>query len=229
MGAPGTLSTGGRKEHPGMFNHPTDDPILVLTEEQSWQLLSSAELGRLVLVVGGRPDIFPVNIAADGHSLVFRTAPGTKLAELSVNEQVLVEADAFSPEGWSVVVRGTAERLETSQEIAHAESLGLHSWVPTLKDFYVRATPTEASGRHFLFGPQGERELGSGSDSARSWPPLVLASHSPHPWRRRETGADRSLRGHLRCSPCPHPRAGLVPAGPGAHSHRPRVPLGLPR
>ncbi|GAA1818204.1 pyridoxamine 5'-phosphate oxidase family protein [Nesterenkonia flava] len=150
-----------------MFNHPTDVPILVLTEEQSWQLLSSAELGRLVLIVGGRPDIFPVNIAADGRSLIFRTAPGTKLAELSVNEQVLVEADDFSSEeGWSVVVRGTAERLETSQEIAHAESLGLHSWVPTLKDFYVRVTPTEVSGRHFLFGPQRERELGEGSDSA---------------------------------------------------------------
>ncbi|MGO1549226.1 MAG: pyridoxamine 5'-phosphate oxidase family protein, partial [Nesterenkonia sp.] len=66
-----------------MFDHPNDEPILVLTDEQCWQLLERIQHGRLVAVVDGRADIFPVNVIAHQRALVFRTAPGTKLAELT--------------------------------------------------------------------------------------------------------------------------------------------------
>ncbi len=149
-----------------MFDHPNNEPILVLDEEQSWKLLENTQHGRLVLVVSGEPDIFPINYAVQGRSLIFRTAPGTKLAKASVNDHVLFETDGIlSDEAWSVIVRGTAERLETSAEIAEAEALNLQPWVPTVKDHYVRVTPTEVSGRHFRFGPHPERELGEGSEA----------------------------------------------------------------
>lgn len=35
--------------------------------------------GRLAVVVGGRPLVFPVNFALDGESIVLRTDTGTKL------------------------------------------------------------------------------------------------------------------------------------------------------
>ncbi|WP_147103305.1 pyridoxamine 5'-phosphate oxidase family protein [Nesterenkonia populi] len=150
-----------------LFDHPNQNPVLTLAEDQSWQLLSTAELGRLVLVVSGRPDIFPVNFAVQDRTIVFRTAPGTKLAELTVNDQIVFEADAVLPEeGWSVIVRGTAEQLQTSDELAAAEALGLETIVPTVKEHYVRVTPTEITGRHFLRGPAPEADPGSGSNAS---------------------------------------------------------------
>ncbi len=143
-----------------MFPHAANEPILSLTDEQCWQLLENTQHGRLVVVVDGTADIFPVNFATQDRTLVFRTAPGSKLAQIAVNENVVFETDGIlSDEAWSVVVRGTAERLETSAEVARAEALDLRPWVPSLKDHYVRIVPGEISGRHFRFGPHPEREI----------------------------------------------------------------------
>lgn len=143
-----------------MFEHPDDNPVLVLDEDQAWKLLESTKHGRLVVTVTGEPDIFPVNFATSGRKLYLRTAPGNKLAELTINEKVLFETDGIlSDEAWSVVLRGTARVLNQSADIAAAEALGLKPWVPTLKDFYVEIEPTSISGRHFQFGEHPEREI----------------------------------------------------------------------
>lgn len=148
-----------------MFDHPNDEPILVLSDQQCWQLLERIQHGRLVAVVDGRADIFPVNVVAQDRTLVFRTAPGTKLAEVTVNENVLFESDGIlSDQAWSVIVRGTAEQLQTSTELAEVEKLDLRPWTQTVKDHFVRITPTEVSGRHFRFGAHVERGLGEGSE-----------------------------------------------------------------
>lgn len=142
-----------------MFDHADGNPVLNLDDEQSWKLVEGAKHGRLVVTVAGEPDIFPVNYVVSGRTLFIRTAPGNKLAELTINSHVLFEMDGIlSDEAWSVVLRGTARVLEQSAEIAAAEALGLKSWVPTLKDFYVEIEPTSLSGRHFQFGEQAERE-----------------------------------------------------------------------
>jgi nitroimidazol reductase NimA-like FMN-containing flavoprotein (pyridoxamine 5'-phosphate oxidase superfamily) len=101
-----------------------------------------------------------VNYVTSGRKLYLRTAPGNKLAQLTINSRVLFEADGIlSDEAWSVVLRGTARVLSTSAEIEAVEALGLKTWVPTLKDFYVEILPTSVSGRHFQFGEQPEREI----------------------------------------------------------------------
>lgn len=139
-----------------LFTH--DDPILVLDEEQSWKLLENTQHGRIVLTAAGETDMFPINYRAHDGVLLLRTAPGTKLAELTINENVLFEADGItSEEAWSVVVKGTARVLTLSQEIADAEALNLKTWVSTFKDFYVEIKPSRISGRHFNFGEQPER------------------------------------------------------------------------
>jgi nitroimidazol reductase NimA-like FMN-containing flavoprotein (pyridoxamine 5'-phosphate oxidase superfamily) len=143
-----------------MFEHEDGNPILKLDDEQSWKLIDSTKHGRLVVTVAGEPDIFPVNYLASGRKLFLRTAPGNKLAELTINSKVLFETDGvLSEEAWSVVLRGTARVLDQSADIAAAEALGLKPWVPTLKDFYVEITPTSVSGRHFQFGEHPEREI----------------------------------------------------------------------
>lgn len=143
-----------------MFEHADENPILVLDDDQSWKLIEGTKHGRLVVIVGGEPDIFPVNYAVNGRKLYLRTAPGNKLAELTINAKVLFETDGIlSDEAWSVVMRGTARVLDQSADIAAAEALGLKPWVPTLKDFYVEIQPTSVSGRHFQFGEHPEREI----------------------------------------------------------------------
>lgn len=142
-----------------MFPHAEGEPVLTLTDEQAWSLLSGARHARLGLAVDGDPDIVPVNIRAHDGAVYFRTAPGSKLAELTVNPTVVVQADGIlADQAWSVLVRGTARRLESEAEVAEAEALGISPWVPTLKDFYVRVDATSISGRHFLFGPHPERD-----------------------------------------------------------------------
>jgi nitroimidazol reductase NimA-like FMN-containing flavoprotein (pyridoxamine 5'-phosphate oxidase superfamily) len=141
-----------------MFKHADANPVLELDEEQSWKLLEAAKHGRLVVSVAGEPDIFPVNYVTSGRKVYLRTAPGNKLAQLTINSTVLFETDGvLSDEAWSVVLRGTARVLSTSAELAAVEELGLKSWVPTLKDFYVEIEPSSVSGRHFQLGEQPER------------------------------------------------------------------------
>ena len=143
-----------------MFTHADNHPVLELDDEQSWKLLEATRHGRLVVSVAGEPDIFPVNYLASDRKIYLRTAPGNKLAQLTINSRVLLEADGiFSDEAWSVVLRGTARVLTTSAELAAVEELGLKTWVPTLKDFYVEIVPTTVSGRHFELGEQPEREI----------------------------------------------------------------------
>ena len=130
------------------------DPISVLDRHESWKLLKGQTLGRLAVSVTGQPDIFPVNFRADDTSIVFRTAPGSKLLEVTINDRVAFETDGYDiDEAWSVVVKGTARVLEGQAEIFAAEDLGLRSWVPTVKPVFVRILPTEVSGRRFQFGP----------------------------------------------------------------------------
>jgi nitroimidazol reductase NimA-like FMN-containing flavoprotein (pyridoxamine 5'-phosphate oxidase superfamily) len=70
-----------------------DDPVTVLSEDESWSLLSSMSLGRLVTSLGGQPEIFPVNFVTQRPTVLFRTAEGTKLFSAVMNNQVAFEAD----------------------------------------------------------------------------------------------------------------------------------------
>ncbi|OJU38801.1 MAG: hypothetical protein BGN97_10780 [Microbacterium sp. 69-10] len=71
----------------------TEDPVVRLSEEECWQRLKGPEIGRLVTHVGEVIDIFPINYVIDDRTIVFRTAEGSKLVELTVNDEVLFEVD----------------------------------------------------------------------------------------------------------------------------------------
>jgi nitroimidazol reductase NimA-like FMN-containing flavoprotein (pyridoxamine 5'-phosphate oxidase superfamily) len=134
------------------------DPLAPLAESECWRLLRAAPVGRLAVSVGGEVDVFPVNFAVSGGALFFRTAPGDKLLELSVNPRVAFEIDGLEAGvAHSVVVKGIAERLESQTEIDEADRLPLTPWVPTLKYRWVRIAPTAISGRAFIVAPEPAR------------------------------------------------------------------------
>ncbi|SIT69377.1 pyridoxamine 5'-phosphate oxidase family protein [Microbacterium sp. RU33B] len=136
----------------------TSDPVTVLTSQQCWEALGRQELGRLVTRVGNVLDVFPVNYIVDERSVLFRTAPGSKLFELTVSDEVLFEVDDHSDvDAWSVVVRGHAHALTSSADVERADTLALAPWIPTLKYTYVRIVPAAVSGRRFVRGPEPDR------------------------------------------------------------------------
>lgn len=133
-------------------------PVEVLDERECWELLELAPMGRIALAAAGELDIFPLNFAVHDGALWFRTAPGTKLVELTVNPDVALEIDGWDDgEAFSVVVKGVAERLEHASELDEAERLPLTPWVPTLKYRWVRIRPSTVTGRRFRRGPEPER------------------------------------------------------------------------
>lgn len=127
-----------------------NDAVMILDETGCRERLAEQEVGRLVTHVGDVIDVFPVNYVVDGGDIVFRTAEGSKLFELSVNDEVLFEVDDHTEtDAWSVVVRGAARRLATVTEVEAADALPLRPWIPTLKYNYVRITPSSLTGRAF--------------------------------------------------------------------------------
>ena len=131
-----------------------DKPMDVLSAEESWKLLSSRSLGRLVTCVDGHPEIFPVNYVVQRGTVLVRTAEfATKLFTVVMNAHVVFEADDHNvSEGWSVIVKGIAQVLNSSDEIEEAERAQLLPWTAGMKPRYVRVEPTDVSGRRFRFG-----------------------------------------------------------------------------
>ena len=135
------------------------EPITILSESESWQLLGSVALGRLVTSVDGQPEIFPVNFVVQRRTVLFRTAEGTKLVSAVINNRVVFEADEHDvAEGWSVIVKGHARVLHDSDEIEEAERAQLLPWTATVKRSYVRVIPSVITGRRFRFGAEPDRE-----------------------------------------------------------------------
>ena len=129
------------------------NPVTVLEESRCWDLLASQDVGRLATALQGMPEIFPLNFVVDGESVVFRTAEGSKLVELVINEQVAFEVDGWNDNGgWSVVIKGSAAVVPSGEQHDRAEALPLRPWVPTIKTNFVRITSTEIKGRRFEFG-----------------------------------------------------------------------------
>ena len=134
------------------------ESMTVLSEDESWHLLASMALGRLVTCLEGQPAIFPVNFVVQRRTVLFRTAEGAKLFSAVMNNRVAFEADDHNvSEGWSVIVKGRARVLNTSAEIQEAERAQLLPWTATSKHRYVRVIPSVITGRRFRFGSEPDR------------------------------------------------------------------------
>jgi len=81
-----------------------------IPEAECLELLGRNTLGRFAFVAERRQEIFPVTYGLKAGTVVFRTAPGTKLAHAPGTESAfeIDEYDAETGVGWSVGVHGTA-------------------------------------------------------------------------------------------------------------------------
>ena len=122
-----------------------------LRPDVCWTLLRSIVVGRLAVCLHDRPEIFPVNFIVDHGTIVFRTAPGTKLTAATACPTVAFEADDYRPEvaeAWSVVVKGRAEQI-TRDDLMETVTLPLFPWHAGSKQRFIRIVPDEITGRRF--------------------------------------------------------------------------------
>jgi len=95
-----------------------------------------------------RADIFPVNYLVDASTLLFRSAPGTKLDELRSAPEAAFEVEGEDEVGhWSVVIRGTAQIIGDDVAVIGSAALQLQPWAGGAKRNFVRITPSAVSGR----------------------------------------------------------------------------------
>ena len=126
-----------------------------LSQQTCWELLASTPVGRIGVLVDSAPEVYPVNYAVDGRSLVFRTDPGNKLRGLGRSPSVCFQIDWFDLDqrtGWSVLVKGRAEEILDSDELQRAAHIGLEYWTFGAKDCWVQVIPVEVTGRRIHRG-----------------------------------------------------------------------------
>jgi uncharacterized protein len=127
-----------------------------LTEQESERLLASQDLGRVAMVIDGRPQIFPVNYAFADGVVVFRTGEGLKL-DRSPTTAVAFETDGLDEAkglAWSVIVQGTAQNITNtidplSERLRH---LSVSPVAPGDRHYWVGIYSSQISGRRFKLG-----------------------------------------------------------------------------
>ncbi|MDQ0663774.1 hypothetical protein QFZ35_002272 [Arthrobacter ulcerisalmonis] len=150
-----------------MTESPAGSQTEILGADECWRYLRSSYIGRLAVINGDVPEIFPVNFSVAGETLVFRTAPGTKLRALLSGAVAALEVDGLNPyatEVWSVVAKGRPQPFdETSMHVP--DDADREPWQPGIKDHLVAITPTDITGRRFAVRSR-----------TRWWPPVDFSA-----------------------------------------------------
>jgi nitroimidazol reductase NimA-like FMN-containing flavoprotein (pyridoxamine 5'-phosphate oxidase superfamily) len=142
----------------------TDDPrggliatLEKLGESECYNLLATETVGRVGLLVQGRPEVLPVNYALDGTTVLFRTAEGSVLndASLCVVAFETDWVDEASHAGWSVMVQGVAQDIgdaidATSERLRR---LSLITWAPGTRQRWFRIDADKVTGRRIRVTP----------------------------------------------------------------------------
>ncbi len=132
---------------------PARNELLELSRAECLELLAATSFGRLAVCTGeGAPVVRPVNYVFDepSQSVVFRTAPGSKLHALIRSTQAAFEIDDARPQqrtGWSVIIVGVTEQVSSPGEIRRLEGIGVDPWGPGEKAHWVRIRAWTVSGR----------------------------------------------------------------------------------
>jgi nitroimidazol reductase NimA-like FMN-containing flavoprotein (pyridoxamine 5'-phosphate oxidase superfamily) len=120
--------------------------------EECRRLLGRTVLGRLGVIVDGRPEIFPVNHVFDAYNncVVFPSNDRTKLRAALNWPWVAFEVDGMDPAdagGWSVLVVGHAEELVDAEEIERLATQRSVPWAAGQSTRWIRIVPTKITGR----------------------------------------------------------------------------------
>lgn len=136
---------------------PTAD-LLILSEVECRELLSSVEIGRVITSVEALPAAFPVNFRVIDNKVVFRTRAGAKFDAALNNTVVGFEVDDVDPSNgsaWSVLVVGRSEVVTDPDAILLLDRHDIRSWAGARLPHYVVVNIDRLSGRR-VPGPSAD-------------------------------------------------------------------------
>ncbi|WP_052390733.1 pyridoxamine 5'-phosphate oxidase family protein [Streptomyces sp. NRRL B-24484] len=145
-----TLLGAGTEVPPGRAAAAAEPVVEELAPAECWAKLASGGVGRVVLSTGSGPLALPVNFRVSDGTVVYRTAEGSSVCPepgTSLAFEVDLVDEALSS-GWSVLVRGTAVRLDEPGAVERLKRRGRpEPWVGEGRDVYVRIRTSSVTGR----------------------------------------------------------------------------------
>ena len=140
----------------------------VLSPDECRELLRHEQVGRIGFNQRGQTVILPVNYACVAESILFRTAPGSKLDLAIRNGPASFEVDDWDSDvrsGWSVLVKGRAEEVTDEWLVSLCEHFDVDPWADQIpRTDWVRISVEEITGRWIYRSDSGASRPGSESE-----------------------------------------------------------------
>ncbi|MFE5588250.1 helix-turn-helix domain-containing protein [Kitasatospora sp. NPDC056531] len=144
------LLGGGPAIPPGRASSAAHPVLEELPEEECWARLAPGGIGRVALSTASGPVVLPVNYRIHDGTVVYRTGTGSTPAS-AAGSRVAFEVDHIDEAlrgGWSVLVSGTAVRVDDPEAI---EQLMRQSdpdpWAGGERNVWIGIAPSAVTGR----------------------------------------------------------------------------------
>lgn len=111
-----------------------------LDEEDCWQLMGSAVIGRLGLTDRALPLILPAHFVVRDREVVIASLPDPKVANAGRRGVVAFEVDGYDPvtrQGWCVSTVGRSRLITDPEEIRALDSLDFAPWTHSPDRHYI--------------------------------------------------------------------------------------------
>jgi nitroimidazol reductase NimA-like FMN-containing flavoprotein (pyridoxamine 5'-phosphate oxidase superfamily) len=139
---------GGQVDRPPGEGRAGANPVLEnLSGQQCRDHLAAGGIGRIVLSTSAGPVAYPVNFVFAEGVVIFRTSDAMTDSISGIVAFEVDHIDEAMSEGWSVLVRGHARRIEDPEERQALALLDLDPWAGGARLNLIGIEPFEVTGR----------------------------------------------------------------------------------
>ena len=139
---------------PTTQDSPNTAPFREIPREECERLLGQHTVGRVAWNAPDGPQLLPVNYAYYNKTVVFRTMAYGVMSQLARRTNVAFEIDGVDEDartGWSVQVRGTAERVMQAYDLVELwTKTGPVPWAAGERTLHIAITPRTLAGREIV-------------------------------------------------------------------------------
>ena len=127
-----------------------------LSRSECLGLVATKSVGRIAYAGPDGPEVVPVNFVLQHHTVLFATSPHSLLGRqlgLDVAAFQVDDIDDDSQSGWSVLLRGRVEPVDTD-DLPPAAARP-HPWAAGQRSLRLRLVPRTTTGRRLLPDREG--------------------------------------------------------------------------
>lgn len=123
-------------------------PIDNLSDEESWEIIQSNQIGRIASAREGAPDIYPVTYVVHNWKIYFRTGTESRLRKETNGRLVAFESGSQVMHQFSsTVALGIVKTLTNEQAAQTLDQLPIVEFAPDSDYVWMELDPTELRGR----------------------------------------------------------------------------------